>query len=97
MSRGEDVNKVPIYQILFILYWFWANLMSPRFHIPTLVGTMLNATRPWEQKAFFHFQWVFLKLNPTITQGLLSIALLVGSGFAAIALAWFYLRWKKGL
>ncbi|GCE23535.1 hypothetical protein [Dictyobacter kobayashii] len=38
--------KVPIYQLLFILYWFWANLMSPRFHIPTLVGTMLNATGP---------------------------------------------------
>lgn len=86
--------KVPIYQVLFILYWFWANLMSPRFHIPTLVDTMLNATGPWAQEAFFHFQWVFLKLNPTVGQGMLSIALLISTSLTAIVLAWLYLQWK---
>ncbi|MDQ2714231.1 MAG: hypothetical protein M3Z08_04920 [Chloroflexota bacterium] len=86
--------KVPIYQILFVGYWFWANLMSPRFKIPTPVGTMLNATGPWAQEAFFHFQWVFLRLNPTVWQGVASIALLVGLGFLAVFLAWLYLRWE---
>ena len=86
--------KVPIYQILFIGYWFWANLMSPRFKIPSPVGTMLNATGPWAQEAFFHFQWVFLRLNPTVWQGVASMALLVGLGFLAVFLAWLYLRWE---
>jgi ABC-type transport system involved in multi-copper enzyme maturation permease subunit len=88
------IIKVPLYQVLFIGYWFWANLTSPRFKLPTLTGTMLNATGPWAQEAFFHYQWVFLRLNPTIAQGLASIALLVGLGLAAVALAWLYQRWE---
>lgn len=86
--------NVPLYQILFIGYWFWANLASPRFKIPTPVGTMLNATGPWAQEAFFHYPWVFLRLNPTIFQGILSIALLVGLSLLALCLAWLYLRWE---
>lgn len=87
--------KVPLYQILFIGYWFWANLMSPRFKIPSLTGTLLNATGPWAQEAFFHYQWVFLRLNPTVWQGVASIALLVGLSFLALCLAWLYLRWER--
>jgi hypothetical protein len=89
------IIKVPIYQVLFIGYWFWANLMSPRFHIPTLTGTMLNATGPWAQEAFFHYQWVFLRLNPTVWQGIASIALLVGLSFVPLSFAWLYLRWER--
>lgn len=87
--------KVPVYQILFTGYWFWANLMSPRFKIPSLTGTMLNATGPWAQEAFFHFQWVFLRLNPTVWQGVESIVLLVGLGLLAVCVAWLYLRWER--
>lgn len=85
--------NVSIYQLLFIGYWFWANLMSPRFHIPSLTGTMLNATGPWAQEAFFHYQWVFLRLHPTVWQGIESIVLLVGSSFLAVLVAWLYQRW----
>ena len=88
------ILRVPLYQLLFIVYWFWANLMSPRFKIPTPVGTMLNATGPWAQEAFFHYQWVFLRLNPTVWQGIASIVLLVGSGFLAVFVAWLYMRWE---
>ena len=88
------IFKVPLYQILFIGYWFWANLMSPRFKVPTLVGTMLNATGPWAQEAFFHYQWVFLRLHASIWQGVVSIALLVGLSFLAVIAAWLYLRWE---
>lgn len=87
--------KVPLYQILFIGYWFWANLMSPRFPIPSPVATMLNATGPWAQEAFFHFQWVFLLLHPTIWQGVESMALLVGLGGLSVCAAWLYLRWEQ--
>lgn len=87
--------KVPLYQLLFIGYWFWANLMSPRFHIPTLTGTMLNATGPWAEEAFFHFQWVFLRLHATVWQGIASIVLLIGVSLLAICGAWLYLRWEQ--
>jgi hypothetical protein len=89
------VLKVPLYQVLFIGYWFWANLMSPRFKIPTLVATMLNATGPWAQEAFFNYPWVFLRLHAAVWQGALSIALLIGLSLLAVGLAWLYLRWAK--
>ena len=87
--------KVPLYQIIFVGYWFWANLMSPRFHVPSLVGTMLNATGPWAQEAFFHYQWVFLRLNPTVWQGVASVVLLIGLSFLAVFVAWVYLLWER--
>lgn len=88
------VLKVPLYQVLFIGYWFWANLMSPRFKIPTLVSTMLNATGPWALEAFFHYQWLFLRLHASVWQGIVSVTLLVALSLLAIGLAWLYLRWE---
>ncbi len=88
------VLKVPVYQFLFTGYWFWANLMSPKIGIPSIVGTMLNAAGPWAQEGIFNFQWTFLQLHATPTQGYLSIALLSGLGIIAVVAAWFYLRWQ---
>lgn len=88
------VLKVPVYQFLFIGYWFWANLMSPKVGLPSPAGTMLNAAGPWAQEGLFHFQWTFLRLHPTAVQAYESIALIAGLGFAAIAAAWGYLRWQ---
>ncbi|MGZ6392190.1 MAG: hypothetical protein ACXWQZ_23375, partial [Ktedonobacterales bacterium] len=79
---------------LFIGYWFWANLMSPKVGLPSPAATMLNAAGPWAQEGLFHFQWTFLRLHPTNAQAYESIALIAGLGFAAIAAAWGYLRWQ---
>lgn len=89
------VVKVPVYQFLFTGYWFWANLMSPKIGIPSIVGTMLNAAGPWAQEGIFNFQWTFLRLHATSAQGFLSIALLSGLGILAITAAWVYLRWQS--
>jgi len=89
------IIKVPLYQFLFTGYWFWANLMSPRFKIPTLTGTMLNAAGPYAQEAFFHFQWIFLQLNIGVLQGIESVTLLIGLGLLAMIGVWGYLRWQK--
>ena len=89
------ILKVPLYQVLFIGYWFWANLLSPRFHVPTLTPTMLNATGPWAEEAFFHFQWAFLVLHPAIWQGIVSIILLVGLSLLALLVAWLYQGWER--
>ncbi len=89
------VMRVPIYQFLFVGYWFWANLMSPKIGIPSPVATMLNAAGPWAQEAFFHFQWTYLQLNPTPAQGFASVALITGLGLFALAGGWAYLRWRQ--
>jgi ABC-2 type transport system permease protein len=87
--------KVPVYQFLFIGYWFWANLMPPRIGLPSPVGTMLNAAGPWAQSGLFNFDWAFLKLHATPAQGYASIALLISLGVAALVAAWGYLRWQQ--
>ena len=88
------VMKTPVYQFLFTGYWFWANLMSPKIGIPSVVSTMLNAAGPWAQEGIFNFQWTFLQLHATPLQGYLSIAVLSGLGILAVAIAWVYLRWQ---
>ena len=89
------ILRVPVYQFLFTGYWFWANLMSPKIGIPSIVGTMLNAAGPWAQEGIFRFHWTFLKLNATPVEGLLSIALLVGLGLVATFGMLGYLHWRS--
>src|SRR5579871_618586 len=88
------ILRVPVYQFLFTGYWFWANLMSPKIGIPSIVGTMLNAAGPWAQEGIFNYNWTFLRLNATPAQGYLSIALLSGLGLAAVLGMGVYLRWQ---
>jgi ABC-type transport system involved in multi-copper enzyme maturation permease subunit len=87
--------RVPVYQFLFIGYWFWANLMTPKIGLPSLVGTMLNAAGPWAQEGLFHFEWAYLRLQATPAQAYASIALLSGVGLAAMAGGWLYLRLRQ--
>jgi hypothetical protein len=89
------VIRVPVYQFLFIGYWFWANLMPPKIGFPSPVGTILNATGPWAQEGLFNFQWAFLSLHATAAQAYASIALLVGLGFLGPIAGWLYLRWQR--
>ena len=89
------VLRVPVYQFLFTGYWFWANLMSPKIGIPSIVGTMLNAAGPWAQEGIFKFHWTFLHLNATPVEGLLSIGLLVGLGLAVTFGMVGYLHWRS--
>jgi hypothetical protein len=87
--------KVPVYQFLFVGYWFWADLMTPKIGVPSPVGTWLNAAGPWAQEGLFGFQWTFLRLHATPVQAYASIALLCGLGLLAPAGAWLYLRWGQ--
>lgn len=86
--------KVPVYQFLFIGYWFWANLMTPKIGLPSPVGTFVNATGPWAQEGLFAFQWAFLRLHATPLQAYESIALLIGLAGLALVGGWLYLRWE---
>jgi ABC-2 type transport system permease protein len=89
------VMRVPVYQFLFIGYWFAANLMPPKIGLPSLIYTWLNATGGWAQEGLFHFQWLLPIPHATAVGAYASITLLVGLGAAAMCGAWGYIRWRQ--
>jgi len=89
------IMKVPVYQFLFIGYWFAANLMSPKIGLPSLTFTWLNATGAWAQEGLFHFQWLLPLPHANAAGAYASIALLIGLGAVAMCGAWGYLRWRQ--
>lgn len=44
---------VPLYQFLFVGYWFWGNLLGPTAGIPTLSGTILTPIGSYICAGFF--------------------------------------------
>ena len=87
--------KVPVYQFLFIGYWFAANLMSPKIGLPSLTYTWLNATGAWAQEGLFNFRSLLPLPHATVAGAYASIAVLIGLGAAAICGAWGYMRWRQ--
>ena len=74
---------VPLYQFLFVGYWFWGNLKSPGGPIPTISGTWLTPYGDYMRNGFFGY----LRGWDDETQaweGLASMGLLLG--LAALAL-----------
>jgi hypothetical protein len=89
------ILKVPVYQFLFIGYWFAANLMSPKIGLPSLTYTWLNATGAWAQEGLFNFRALLPLSHATAVGAYASIALLIGLGTAAIWGAWGYMRFRQ--
>jgi hypothetical protein len=89
------VLRVPLYQVMLTGYWLWANLLSPRIHLPTLTFTLFNAAGPWASEGFFHVRWFFFPPHVAAGQAVANIALLLGLGMAALGAAWGYLRWRQ--
>jgi hypothetical protein len=89
------VMKVPVYQFLFIGYWFAANLMSPKIGLPSLTSTWLNATGAWAQEGLFSFRALPPLPHATAAGAYASIAVLTGLGALAICGAWGYMRWRQ--
>jgi ABC-2 type transport system permease protein len=87
----------PLYQFLFVGYWFWGNLMVPQV-MPTLSQTWL-APIGWNTLfGFFHGD-----LNAygqslgtrTVRDGIASMALLLGCAVIPLVAADWYLRWRQ--
>lgn len=89
------VMKVPVYQFLFVGYWFAANLMSPKIGLPSLTATWLNATGAWAQEGLFNFRALLPLSHATAAGAYASIAVLTGLGALAICGAWGYMRWRQ--
>lgn len=88
----------PLYQILFVGYWFWGNLL-PDIGIPTLSTTILTPIGGYICTGFFNPQGHEGVCSPgiqgaTAVQGTESILLLLGMAFVALVALCGYLRWQ---
>lgn len=85
---------VPLYQFLFVGYWFWGNFLPPDGAIPTLSGTMLTPVGGYASAGFFGLDdpWS----GPVAAwEGAASIALMLSLGALALLCAHRYLLWQK--
>jgi len=88
---------VPLYQILFVGYWFWGNLL-PDVGIPTLSTTILTPVGGFMCTGFFNPHGQEGVCSPgiqgtTAFQGTVSILLLVGIAMLVIVSLIGYLKW----
>ena len=84
---------VPLYQFLFIGYWFWGNLIPQNVPIPTLTGTHLTPMGEYMANGFFATTSMSRDVDPTVLDGVSSMGLLLG--LAALALVCGYKLWRR--
>lgn len=85
---------VPLYQFLFVGYWFWRTLLSPEGPIPTLSGTWLNPLGEHAANGFFGARTLYAN-DASVWEGAASVALLLGLGALALLCAHRYLRRQR--
>jgi len=82
----------PLYQFLFLGYWFWGNLIAlPR--LPTINGTLLTADGDYPAVGFFGSDSSVIT-HATAAQASASISLLLGLSALILLAAWGYQRWR---
>ena len=88
---------VPLYQFLFVGYWFWGNILSPRLGIPTLSQTLLTPIGRYISAGLFGGDRTQVLYGPFVTplQGIESMALLSGIAVFVMLALWAYLRWEQ--
>jgi hypothetical protein len=90
---------VPLYQILFVGYWFWGNLL-PDVGIPTLSTTILTPVGGYMCTGFFNPQGQEGVCSPgiqgaTALQSVESILLLLALAILVIVALTGYLKWLQ--
>ncbi len=89
-----SVIWVPLYQFLFVGYWFWGNLFPPNRGIPTLSNTLLLPLGGNAAKGFFGVQSSNID-HATMLQGIASIALLLGIAMLVLITLLSVIRWQQ--
>lgn len=84
---------VPLYQFLFVGYWFWGNLLSPAQGIPTLSATILTPVGGYMDTGFFGDP--FGRQHATALQGIESIVLLLLITILVMFVLWGLLKWQQ--
>ncbi len=84
---------VPLYQFLFVGYWFWGNLIPTGLGIPTLSHTVLAPLGEFAANGFFGTEQVTPRA--TVLEGLTSMGLLLGLAALALVCAHTVLRRRQ--
>ena len=85
---------VPLYQFLFVGYWFWGNILSPGNGIPTLSATILTPVGGYMASGFFGDNQQLI-VNATVTQGVESLLLLLGISLLVMVVLWQLMKWEQ--
>jgi ABC-2 type transport system permease protein len=85
---------IPLYQFLFVGYWFWGNILPPRVGIPTLSATILTPIGGYMTSGFYHND-AFPVVNATPVEAIASIVLLLGIAASVLWLLWKYMLWQQ--
>jgi ABC-2 type transport system permease protein len=87
---------VPLYQFLFVGYWFWGNWLGQHRGIPTLSATILTPVGGYMSLGFFGVQTGQLYgIQTTPLQGIESIAVLLGIAILVMVVLWQLLKWQQ--
>ncbi len=84
---------VPLYQFLFVGYWFWGNLLGPHTGIPTISETVLSPVGHYMTDGFFGVQTSEVTATPL--QAVESVLALVGLAIFVQCVLWAYLKWQQ--
>jgi hypothetical protein len=89
---------VPLYQFLFVGYWFWGNVLSPDSGVPTLSATILTPIGGYMCTGFFNPGGREGVCSPgiqgaTAVQAVESIALLLSISVLVMFVLWGYQKW----
>lgn len=90
-----SVLWVPLYQFLFVGYWFWGNMLSPQGGLPTLAGTILTPIGGYICAGIFGvdpFNWTS---HTTAVEGAASLLVLLAIPLLVMLLFYYLLRWEQ--
>jgi ABC-2 type transport system permease protein len=87
------VMWVPLYQFLFVGYWFWGNLIPRGLDIPSLSGTLLTPFGQYMANGFFRTELTTIRASTL--EAIASMGLLLGLAALALLGAHRTLRWRQ--
>lgn len=85
---------VPLYQFLFVGYWFWGNIFPPGKGIPTLSDTILTPIGGFISSGFYHAGF-FEGYHATNIQAIESVVALLSISALVMVALWGYLKWER--
>lgn len=94
---GPAVLWVPLYQFLFVGYWFWGNLIptdaAGETIMPSLSHTLLTPLGEYMASGFFGTEQTTARA--TVMDGVASLLLLLGCGVVALVAGYRCLEWQR--
>jgi hypothetical protein len=86
---------LPLYQFLFVCYWFWGNAFDPGKGLPTLSNTILTPLGGYILAGFFGEDSGLIVHHATVVQGVESLLLLLAIAACVLIALWRYLLWRQ--